>query len=142
MEYASMKMPDLVRPGNEQKKLREVYRDYALMVFHLQKPMTIAKLCDMADELYGLTMMYHHIRSRHTDYGQSLCFFQEPGTGEMFQMDCSTDGHGRIVKVDVKLYISMERMVTELRQQLRRVQDSPGEFAYKLEEAEVITAFL
>ena len=127
-----MKMPDLVRPANEQKKLREVYRDYALMVFHLQKPMTIAKLCDMADELYGLTMMYHHIRSRHTDYGP----------GEMFQMDCSTDGHGRIVKVDVKLYISMERMVTELRQQLRRVQDSPGEFAYKLEEAEVITAFL
>lgn len=141
MEYVSMKMPDLVRPANEQKKLREVYQEYALLVFNLPQPMTLQEVVDSAQDIFGLTMMYKHLRSRQTDYGQSLCFFQEPGTGEMFQMDCTTDGRGLIVKVDIKLYNSLERMVTELRQQLKRVGNSPGEFDYKLGEAELITYF-
>lgn len=142
LEYASMKMPDLVRPANEQTKLREVYDDYALLVFHLPSPLAVEELMEIADDCHGLTQLYHHMRSRQTDFGQSVCLFQEPGTGEMFQLDGSTNGCGRIVRIDVKLYTSMERMVIELRKQLRRMADTPGEFASRLQEDELITYFL
>ena len=142
LKYASMKMPDLVRPANEQTKLREIYDDYALLVFHLPNPLAIDELIEIADDCHGLTMLYHHMRSRQTDFGQSVCLFQEPGTGEMFQLDGTTNGCGRIVRIDVKLYNSMERMVVELRKQLRRISDTPGEFASRLEEDELITYFL
>lgn len=142
LEYASMKMPDLVRPANEQTKLREVYDDYAQLVFHLPHPLTVEELQEIADECHGLTLLYHHMRSRQTDFGQSVCLFQEPGTGEMFQLDGSTNGCGNIVRIDIKLYSSMERMVVELRKQFRRAQETPGEFASRIEEDELITYFL
>lgn len=142
LEYASMKMPDLVRPANEQTKLREVYDDYALLVFHLPHPLTVEELQEIADECHGLTLIYHHMRSRQTDFGQSVCLFQEPGTGVMFQLDGTTNGYGRISHVDVKVFSSMERMAVELRQQLRRAADIPGEFASRLQEDELITYFL
>ena len=141
MEYAAMKMPDLIRPAYEQTSLREVYRDYTSFVFMLPEPLSIPELIEEIDDTYGLQMMYHHSRSKQTDFGQSLCFFQEPGTGEMFQMDCQTDGTGRVAQLEVKLYTSMERMLTELRQQLARVLTSPGVFDYKLEENELIPYF-
>lgn len=142
MEYASMKMPDLVRPAYELPKLREVYLDYAFLAFKLPDPMTVVELDEAVNDCYGLTKLYHFMRSRQTDYGQSLCFFQEPGTGEMFQMDCFTNSDGKIHRIDVKLYNSMERMVTELRQQLVRQKVSPGEFDYLIDEYELLTHFL
>ncbi len=142
LEYASMKMPDLVRPANEQKKLREVYEDYALLVFHLPQPLTMDEMYRETEDIHGLTMMYHHMRSRQTDFGHSICFYQEPGTGEMFQIDGTTNGCGKISQVDIKLFSSMDRMAVVLRQQIKRIKSVPGEFAYMIEEHELLSDFL
>lgn len=142
LEYASMKMPEIVKPANEQTSLREVYDDYTIMVFHIPQPFSIGKLLSEIEDIHGLTLMYHHMRSRQTDFGHSVCLYQEPGTGLMFQLDGSTDGCGKIDHIEVKLYSSMERMVSELRGQLRRMINAPGEFAYKILEEELLSSFL
>lgn len=142
LEYATWLLSDIITPVCEHTELREVYCDYALLVFKVPEPQTPEELIDNADCCTGLRLMYHHKRSRHTDYGQSLCFFQEPGAGSMFQMNATTDGTGRISQIDVRIFSSMERMVAELRDEMRRTRMVGGSFAYEITDEEILGYFL
>lgn len=139
---ASKKFPDLISPSMEQKNLREVYDTVAVFVFTLEEPLNIDELKSILDDTFGMVTVYHHLRSRETDYAQSICAFQEPGTGEMFQLNASTNAHGLIVRIDVKLYDSMERMAVEIRDELQRMTNYPGEFFETINEAELLSHFL
>lgn len=142
LESASLKMPDIIKPSNELRQKREVYHDNTVLTLAPRRPLTIQQFIETIEGNIGMIMMYHHMRSRHTDFGQSLCFFQEPGFGSMFQIDCTTDTWGLIKRVDVRLYSSLETMVANLRDQLRRINSVSGEFAYKIEDSELISHFL
>lgn len=141
-ESASMKMPDIATPSMELRNEREVYQDYAALALAPRQPLSVSQFIDHVDSTYGMVMMYHHVRSHHTAFGQSICCFQEPGTGSMFQIDATCNSEGFITRVDVKLYSSLETMVTHLRAQLRRMSSISGCFAYKIEEHELISYFL
>ncbi len=142
LEGAIYKMDGVVIPKCELKDKREVYRDCAILTFNLSHPLTVKQFEYALEGTHGLVQMYHHMRSKDTDFGQSLCFFKEPGTGEMFQLDCSTNSVGKITTVNVKLYSSLERMVAELRHQLDRVSKVSGQFAYRIEDHELVSHFL
>ena len=142
LEGAMLKMPAVVCSKNELRFKREVYSDYTLLVFNLNKPMTITELFTELEGVHGLTLMYHHARSNQTDFGHSVSLFQEPGLGEMFQLDATTNSMGKVTQVTVKLYLSLERMVTELRQQLSRMGTMSGHFLYKMEDYELLTYFM
>lgn len=141
-ESASMKMPDIVTPSMELRNKREVYYDNAVVALALKRPLTISQFIDKVESAFGMVMMYHHVRSRDTEFGQSICFFQEPGTGSMFQIDATSDSKGLITKIDVRVYSSLETMVARLRDQLHRMDAFSGCFAYKIEEHELISYFL
>lgn len=85
-ESASMKMPDVVTPSMELRNKREVYFDNAVVALALKRPLTVSKFIDKVDSAFGMVMMYHHVRSRDTEFGQSICFFQEPGTGSISKL--------------------------------------------------------
>lgn len=142
LESASLKMPDIINCTRERRGRRELYHDNAVLSMALAKPMTARQFIEATEGAAGLTMMYHHQRSLDTDFGQSLCFFQEPGLGCMYQLDATTDGGGMIESVDIRLYYSLEVMVASLRSQLSRVNAASGHFAYKIEEHELISYFL
>lgn len=142
LEGAAFKMSDVVKPVNELQQFREVYNDYALLVFKLDKALTVAEIIDSLESVPGLTMMYHHMPSRDTEFGQSFCFFQEPGLGEMFQINFSTNAEGKVEEVDVKIYTSLEIMVSDLESELERVPRLMGEFAYRITKDELISYFL
>ena len=142
LEGAIYKMDGVVIPKCEVKEQREVYRDCAILTFSLSHPLTVKQLMYALEGNHGLVLMYHHMRSKDTDFGHSLCFFQQPGTGEMFQLDCSTNSEGKITKVNIKIYSSLERMVAELRHQLDRVSKVSGQFAYQIKEHELVSNFL
>lgn len=142
LEGAGHKMDCVVIPKFEITEKREVYRDCAMLAFRLPQPLTPRQLVHALEPVAGLVQMYHHMRSKDTDFGQSLCFFQEAGTGEMYQLDCTTNGIGKIETVDVKLYTSLERMVAELRFQLDRAAGARGQFEYRLSDHELLSHFL
>lgn len=139
---ASHKLPDLIAPGLEQKEYREVYDTAAVFVFVLDEPLSLDEMKELLDETFGMVTVYHHMRSRDTDFGQSICAFQEPGKGEMFQINASTNAHGMIQRVDVRLYDSIERMAAELRRELQAMTNYPGEFFEAISEPELLSHFL
>lgn len=141
-ESASKKMPDIISPSQELRNKREVYSDNAVVALAPKRPLTISEFIDHVDASFGMVMMYHHIRSRDTEFGQSICCFQEPGTGSMFQIDATCNSKGLITQIDVRVYSSLERMVSQLRDQLHRMNSVSGCFAYKIEEYELLSYFL
>lgn len=60
----------------------------------------------------------------------------------MFQICATTNSCGKITGVDVKLYFSLERMLAELRETLRRAAEQSGKFAYRISEEELLSYFL
>lgn len=142
LESGALKLPAIIRPRLENKTTREVYDDYALLDFSLPEALAFEDFCNELGESYGTIELYRHWRSEDTDYGQSVCAFQEPGTGVMFQLCATTNSCGKITEVDVKLYFSLERMLAELRETLRRAAVQSGKFAYRISEEELLSYFL
>ena len=139
---APLKLPSIIEAGSEDVAKREIYEDYVLMHFNLPHHLPLHVLLNDAEESYGTTLLYNHFRSEATDFGQSFCLFQEPGTGEMFEICGSTDSRGFITDVEVRLFTSLELMLVSLRQELRRMADSAGNFRYRLSEPELMAFFL
>lgn len=137
-----MKLPAIIKPRLENRAEREVYDDYALLNFTLPDSLSIEDFCNELGESFGTIELYRHIRSVDTDYGHSVCAFQEPGTGIMFQLCATTNSCGVITDVDVKVFFSMERMLVELRNTLRRVSMQSGTFVYRISEEELLSYFL
>ena len=142
LEYSAFKMPQIIRPIREHKPSRLIQDDCALLTFIPDAPLTMDELFSKADDIHGLIPLYRHCRSRQTDYAHSACFFQEPGTGDMFQMNVSTNSRGLIARIDVKLYSSLERMLTDLRRELKLKTQAGGEFFYQISEEELLSQFL
>lgn len=59
----------------------------------------------------------------------------------MFQLCATTNSCGKITEVDVKLYFSLERMLAELRDTLRRAAMQSGKFTYRISEEELLSYF-
>lgn len=141
LESAALKLPAIIKPRLENRAEREVYDDYALLNFTLPDSLSIEDFCNELGESFGTVELYRHIRSVDTDYGHSVCAFQEPGTGLMFQLCATTSSLGVITDVDVKVFFSMERMLVELRNTLRRASMQSGTFAYRISEEELLSYF-
>lgn len=141
LESAALKLPAIIKPRLENRTAREVYDDYAYLNISLPEDLSIEEFCDELSESYGTTVLYHHMRSLDTDYGHSVCAFQEPGTGVMFQLCASTDSRGKITEADVKVFFSLERMLAELRATLRRAAMQTGRFAYGITDEELLSLF-
>lgn len=142
LESAALKLPAIIKPRLENRAEREVYDDYALLSFTLPDPLSVEDFCNELGESFGTIELYRHIRSVDTDYGHSVCAFQEPGTGVMFQLCATTNSLGIITDVDVKVFFSMERMLVELRDTLNRASLQSGKFAYRISEEELLSYFL
>lgn len=142
LESAALKLPAIIKPRHENRAEREVYVDYALLNFTLPDPLSIDDFCNELGESFGTIELYRHIRSVDTDYGHSVCAFQEPGTGVMFQLCATTNSRGVITDVDVKVFFSMERMLVELKDTLRRASLQSGTFTYRISEEELLSYFI
>lgn len=141
LEAAALKLPAIIKPRLENRTEREVYEDYVLLSFTLPDPLSFDEFCTELGESFGTIELYRHTRSADTDYGHSICAYQEPGTGVMFQLCATTNSNGVITDTDVKVFFSMERMLVELRDTLRRVSKQSGIFAYRVSEAELLSYF-
>ena len=66
---------------------------------------------DILEDDMELIMLYHHIPSQHTKFGQASCAYSNPSFGQMFKVNVMTDGNEMVNAVKVTIYDSLEKCV-------------------------------
>lgn len=136
---ASLEMPALVSQPLFQGA--EMYEDYALLTFGLPKTYPIEELIDELEDQVELVLLYHHVPSPDTPFGQRCCAYSNPRFGRMFKMNSQADDRMECDTLYVTLYDSLEVMGSELREELSRVKEG-GELLYALKEEDVLKDFI
>lgn len=141
MMAASLKLPHIITPKLELSR-EEEEGEYIHFVFSLPRPLAYSEFCREVNRSHGMVELYRHLPALSTDYGWTLCAFQQIGTGPMMELQGATDGAGKVTQVEVKLYASAERMYADLTDELQRVGRMSGEFVYALTQPELMSYFL
>ena len=110
---ASLEMPALVSQNLFQGA--EVYEDYALLTFRLPKVYPIEELIDELEDQMELVLLYHHVPSGDTPFGQRCCAYSNPRFGHMHKLNAQANDHIECDTLYVTLYDSLEVMGSELR---------------------------
>ena len=66
-----LQLPELLDKRKMEKPVK--YDDYVLLTFQLNTPFTIEEVMDMLEDEMEMIILYHHIPSRHTEFGHSCC---------------------------------------------------------------------
>lgn len=75
MAFVPLQLPQLLNVATMEQP--QFYNDYVLLTFPLSTPIDLEEVMDILEDDMELTMLYHHIPSQHTKFGQaSLCLFQ------------------------------------------------------------------
>ncbi len=64
-----LQLPELLDKRKMEKPVK--YDDYVLLTFQLNTPFTIEEVMDMLEDEMEMIILYHHIPSRHTEFGHS-----------------------------------------------------------------------
>ena len=108
---ASLQMPALVSQSLFQGA--EVYEDYALLTFRLPKVYPIEELIDELEDQMELELLYHHVPSKDTPFGQRCCAYSNPRFGHMHKLNAQADDRMECDMLYVTLYDSLEVMGSE-----------------------------
>lgn len=136
---ASLEMPTLIAEHFFQGA--EIYEDYALLTFGLPKAYPMEELIDELEDQMELVLLYHHVPSSDTPFGQQCCAYSNPRFGHMFKMNVQADDRVECDTLYVTLYDSLEVMGSELREELLRVLAS-GKTLYALKEEDLLKDFI
>ena len=136
---ASLQMPALVSQSLFQGA--EVYEDYALLTFRLPKVYPIEELIDELEDQMELELLYHHVPSKDTPFGQRCCAYSNPRFGHMHKLNAQADDRMECDTLHVTLYDSLEVMGSELREELTRVMKG-GKLLYAVTEEELLKDFI
>ena len=136
---ASLEMPALVSQNLFQGA--EVCEDYALLTFHLPKVYPIEELIDELEDQMELVLLYHHVPSNDTPFGQRCCAYSNPRFGHMHKLNAQADDRMECDTLYVTLYDSLEVMGSELREELARVAKG-GKLLYAVKEEELLKDFI
>ena len=97
-----LQLPELLDKRKMEKPVK--YDDYVLLTFQLNTPFTIEEVMDMLEDEMEMIILYHHIPSRHTEFGHSCCAYSNPSFGRMFKVNGSTDERGMVSQIKVLFY--------------------------------------
>ena len=96
-----LQLPELLDKRKMEKPVK--YDDYVLLTFQLNTPFTIEEVMDMLEDEMEMIILYHHIPSRHTEFGHSCCAYSNPSFGRMFKVNGSTEWSVVAVEQDCHL---------------------------------------
>ena len=122
----------------------EQFCDDFLAVVPLQLPELLDKrkmVMDMLEDEMEMIILYHHIPSRHTEFGHSCCAYSNPSFGRMFKVNGSTDERGMVSQIKVTIYDSLEHMSADVCLDLS-LHCKNGFFKYMKPKEEVLLDFI
>ena len=134
-----LQLPELLDKRKMEKPVK--YDDYVLLTFQLNTPFTIEEVMDMLEDEMEMIILYHHIPSRHTEFGHSCCAYSNPSFGRMFKVNGSTDELGMVSQIKVTIYDSLEHMSADVCLDLS-LHCKNGFFKYMKPKEEVLLDFI
>lgn len=139
LSVVPLQLPELL--DKEKMEQPVVYEDYALLVFPVAVPLDIEDVMDRLEDEMELILLYHHVRSGQTSFGNSCCAYSNPSFGMMFKVNAATNDSGLVDSVSVTIYESLEFMCADICVDLD-LHSKSGYFKYRRPKEEVLYDFI
>lgn len=117
------------------------YEDYVLQSFPLAAPYSLEDVMNMLEDEMEMIILYHHIPSRQTAFGQSCCAYGNPAFGRMYKINARTNASGMVDRIDLTIYGSLEYMMSEVCHDLQ-MHSETGHLKYFKPREEVLLDFI
>lgn len=139
MSFVPLQLPQLLNVTAMEEPL--FYNDYVLLTFNMTMPIELEEVMDILEDDMQLIMLYNHIQSQHTKFGQGTCFYSNPSFGQMFKINAMTDDTEMVSCVKVTIYDSLEKMCADVNLDMR-LHTRSGHFRYRRNDSDVLMDFL
>lgn len=117
------------------------YDDYVLLSFPLTERYELEEVMDIFEDDMELIILYHHILSGATVFGSSICAYSNPAFGQMFKMNARVTDTGKVDRIDVTIYESLEFMCSDICLDLK-LHEQNGHFKYCKPKEELLAEFI
>ena len=93
-EIAPLILPELL--GNAEMGENDLVGDTGLIPYTLSGEYELEEVMDMLEDQMELTILYHFMPSKQTDFGHQCCAYSDPTFGHMFKIHVVTNGAGKV----------------------------------------------
>lgn len=112
LSFVPLQLPQLLDVTTMEQP--QFYDDYVLLSFPLADPYDLEEVMDIFEDDMELITLYHHIPSSATTFGSSTCAYSNPAFGQMFKMNARVSDTGKVDRIDVTIYESLEFMCSDI----------------------------
>ena len=137
-EIAPLILPELL--GNAEMGENDLVGDTGLIPYTLSGEYELEEVMDMLEDQMELTILYHFMPSKQTDFGHQCCAYSDAQFGHMYKIHASTNASGMVESLTVTLYDSLDAMCTDLMEDLDR-HENHGKFIHKLPKEDLLVEF-
>lgn len=139
MTFVPLQLPQLLDVTTMEEP--QFYGDYVLLTFPLHNPYDLDEVMDMFEDDMELITLYHHIPMRSEKFGHSTCAYSNPAFGQMFKMNARVSDTGKVDRIDVTIYESLEFMCSDICLDLK-LHEKTGHFKYRKTKEELLAEFI
>lgn len=139
ISFVPLQLPQLLDVTTMEKP--QFYDDYVLLSFPIAGQYDLEEVMDILEDDIELVILYHHIPSSSTTFGRSACAYSNPAFGQMFKMNAKVGGTGKVDRIDVTVYDSLEFMCSDICLDLK-LHERSGFFKYRKNKEELLAEFI
>ena len=117
------------------------YDDVTTIIsYDLAQSFELEDIMDFMEDQMLLTFLYHYVPSEQTTFGHQVCAYSDWHFGNMFKVHITTNGAGKVNRLVVTIFDSMEAMGANLILDLE-LHERSGRFIQKREKTDVLVEF-
>ena len=139
LSFVPLQLPQLLDVTTMEEP--QFYGDYVLLTFPLRDTYELEEVMDMFEDDMELITLYHHIPMPTEQYGHSTCAYSNPAFGQMFKMNARVTDTGKVDRIDVTIYDSLEFMCSDICLDLK-LHEQGGYFKYRKNKEELLAEFI
>ncbi|HQK35905.1 MAG TPA: hypothetical protein PK074_14375 [Spirochaetales bacterium] len=139
LSFVPLQLPQLLDVTTMEQP--QFYDDYVLLSFPLAEQYDLEEVMDMLEDDMELIILYHHIQTGATNFGSSTCAYSNPTFGQMFKMNARVTDTGKVDRIDVTIYDSLEFMCSDICLDLK-LHEQGGYFKYRKNKEELLAEFI
>ena len=139
LSFVPLQLPQLLDVTTMEEP--QFYGDYVLLTFPLRDTYELEEVMDMFEDDMELITLYHHIPMPTEQYGHSTCAYSNPAFGQMFKMNARVSDTGKVDRIDVTIYESLEFMCSDICLDLK-LHEKTGHFKYRKTKEELLAEFI
>ena len=96
---------------------------------------------DIFEDDMELITLYQHVPVGLEKSGHSTCAYSNPAFGQMFKMNARVTDTGKVDRIDVTIYDSLEFMCSDICLDLK-LHEQGGYFKYRKNKEELLAEFI